>query len=193
MDHLLIRGWVFILIGALLIGGGGVFTTLGWSRISDRSKMRNLINGVVREWEINDVLRQEIVYSASPTGVDILKYRLYVRLKTTALNNVLASGLFDSSSKEGKAFLKEIAGYEAAIIEVNSRLDLCNRFMTSETVETNLETIRKGREEFVLKSDVFISFFRKHGDIKESLEKNYGWVRNTWGKTPPIPRATDMY
>ena len=47
-------GWCFAIVGAFLVGVGGLLATFGWNRIQAHNQWRNTIVGVVREVELND-------------------------------------------------------------------------------------------------------------------------------------------
>ena len=172
MDELLIRGWILIIIGALLIGSGGVFTTLGWSRLGDRAKKHSLIKSVVREWLINDGLISAITDKAYQVNSSFAE-RQYPRFKTTALNGVLISGLFESGSKKNVLFMRKVADYETVITEANFRLEMIHAQITH---EQNENTVADTIKEFTLKDKVFQNFMRQHRYIKEVLQKNFSWV-----------------
>ena len=187
MDYSLFRGWGFIVVGALAIGTGGVFTTLGWSVISERTQINNLIRGVVREYEINESLRSEML-SAGLSTPDFYKFRLYARFKTTALSSLLRSGLLKSSSKKNKVFLKNIADYEVAINEANYRLDYGDRSIPS---DTDLDTIINNRKD-IYSTEGFRAFVRLQYRFKEILEQNYNWVREMWNQSLVISRSSQV-
>lgn len=172
MDRLLITGWLFVMIGAVAIGVGGVLTTLGWNRLSRRSQMKSLIAAIAREWEINDTLLKNDPLFTATDDETLGSHRLYPRFKVSALNNALTSGLFSSSATKDQTLLRAIADYETVISDVNSRLDVSDNFVIS---TQDSAAISKHRSH-VLQSPGFKGLLDQHQAMKDLLERNYSWV-----------------
>lgn len=168
MDQLLIRGWLFVIVGALAIGGGGVLATLGWNTLNRRSEVRGLVTAIAREWKINDILLRDPLFT--PTRGDILgSKRLYPRFKTSALNNALASGLLSATDPKGQALLTAVADYETSIADTNARLDVSDNFVLS-TPDT--KAIVEHRRQIV-QSPGFTGFLGQHEKVKNLLLKDH--------------------
>jgi hypothetical protein len=161
-----------ILAGALSIAVGGVLTTMGWDRLSLRTQLRNQIMGIFREWEINDsILKRNPLFDAKNEGA-LGSYLLYPRLRTTALNNALASGGLSSASKVERMLLRALADYQEAISDVNQRLSMNDTAMLSIRERAAILDLRK----HVLGSRAFNSFMEEHGKMREVLQNNYPWA-----------------
>jgi len=187
MDYSFFRGLGFVFFGALLLATGGALTTLGWSKINESAQIKNIIRGIVREWEINEFLRNEMTI-AGPSLPAFFEHRLYTRFKSTALSNLLGSGLLKSRSMKNKDFLKHLANYEVAINEANYMLDYSDR---SIMLDTDLDTIVTIRKE-VYRSKGFESFIRTHRRFKEILEENYSWVKKMWKESPVLTQSHQL-
>lgn len=172
MDHLFIRGSMFVLIGAIVLAVGGVMTTLGWNILSERSQIRNLISAVARQWEINNkLLTADPLFNGSDEEV-LKSHRLYPRFYTNATDAVLASGLFNPKDKADREFLRMIADYQSTINDVNSRLGVSDGFVTS---TRDLNDILAHRR-LVLESAGFQGLLLKHTATGKFLKTYYGWA-----------------
>lgn len=174
MDSLLVRGWVFIVIGAITIGIGGVLTTLGWTRLNESNQMRNLIYSVAREWEINNtILFKDPLFNSADEKV-LGSHMLNKRLKNSALNNVLTSGLFISTVKKDRTFLRQVADYEDIIKDFNSRLSMTDNFVLATLDPGKIMEHRK----IIVTSIGFKEFIDEHMKMKTILNTNYPWAKD---------------
>ena len=174
MDSLFLRGWVFIVVGAVIIGIGGVLTTLGWTRLNESTQMRNLIYSVAREWEINNtILFKDPLFNSTDEKV-IGSRMLNKRLKNSALNNVLTSGLFNSNIKKDRTFLRQVADYEDIIKDFNSRLSVTDNFVLATSDPEKIIEHRKN----IVTSVGFKGFIDEHTRMKTILDTNYPWAKD---------------
>jgi hypothetical protein len=171
MDRFFVTGWLFVIIGALAIGIGGFLTTSGWNRLNQHSQMKSLIIAIAREWEINNTLLKDPLFT-SPDENMLGSYRLYPRFKVSALNNALISGLFSSSYSKDREFLRIIADYEATISDINSRLNVSDNFVIS---TRDIAAIANHRR-YIVQSPGFQGLLKQHERVKDFIDKNHCWA-----------------
>src|SRR3972149_10512859 len=136
------KGWCFVLLGSAIIGVGGVIVPFGWSMMDDWGKMQNLYHGVVREWEMNtSLLKNDPKFNTKDLEI-LHSHRLFPKFRNTAFGNLLNSGLFSSNSQTEKDFLVQIADYEEAVRDINSRLDVSKNYIVS---TINTEKVKQHR------------------------------------------------
>ena len=163
------KGWCLVLLGSAIIGVGGVIVPFGWSMMDDWGKMQNLYHGVVREWEMNTSLLKNDPGFNTKDLETLRSHRLFPKLRNTACGNLLNSGLFSSNSQTEKDFLVQIADYEEAVRDINSRLDVSNNYIVS-TIDT--EKVKQHRMT-VLTSRGYRSFLDVHESLKKQLLQTY--------------------
>jgi hypothetical protein len=169
MEHLLVRGWLLVIVGAAVIGVGGVLTTLGWNKLSSRSQMMNLLMAIAHEWEINNtLLYMEPLFNSDDDAI-LMSRCLYPRFKRSAMNNALTSGLFHPSVDDAKRFLRTIADYETVVADVNARLDVSDNLATT---SENVVKIGEHRRHLQT-SRGFTDFKKQHQKLYELLKTNY--------------------
>jgi hypothetical protein len=168
MLHLLYKGWLLILLGAMLIGIGGVTTTLGWSILSTRSRMKSLLIGVYREIEINEALLKDPLFKSMDPNL-LGSRRLYPRFKTSGVNALLTSGFFSASRESERNILRAIVNYESIVLDINSRLGVSDNLVVlradSKTVEEHRNVVRE--------SKAMSDFINQQQKLKELIQKKY--------------------
>lgn len=171
MEHVM-RGWLLILGGALLLAVGGILTTLGWNRLKERSQMRTLISAVAREWQLNNkLLTSDPLFTGSDDAA-LGSHRLYPRLYTTASAGVLASGLFNPEDQRDRKLLRAIADYQEGLRDVNGRLSVSDGFVTSTQDAGKIQAHRR----HVLESAGFKGLLLQHPQIGGLLKAQYRWA-----------------
>jgi hypothetical protein len=53
-----ISGWLFVVVGTVLVGVGGSLATLGWNKVRSHEQWRSAVIGVAREVKLNDRLME---------------------------------------------------------------------------------------------------------------------------------------
>lgn len=86
-------GWLLITLGAILIALGGILGTYGWQRKSQDDQKTNLIRSVAAEMLLNMNILDDVAYTETNT-TKLSKFVVFPRLKTTALEGAISSGLF---------------------------------------------------------------------------------------------------
>lgn len=173
MGEVMLRGWIYVIIGVIAIGFGGVLSTLGWNTVNKYSQMKALIIAVAREWELNESILKDKLFNKDEV-VALGSRKLYPRLRSNALNTFLSSGIFTAQNIKNRNFLKNVADYEYAISDTNSRLNVSDNFILS-TQDT--EAIMKHRKH-VIESKGFKGFLDTHSFFRQALVENYKWVFN---------------
>ncbi|MCX5638444.1 MAG: hypothetical protein NTX52_12245 [Planctomycetota bacterium] len=118
-----------IIRGTILVALAGLLTTHGWNVISLGEQRNNLIRAIAQELYMN-VLRLESppikgeAYYRKENG-DLVQ-RPFPTLKTTALNVVTSSGLWNLGNQTEREFLFTITDYETAIGNANCIFDVYN-------------------------------------------------------------------
>lgn len=175
MKYLFVQGWSFVLLGAVLVAVGGVLATLGWDKLSLRSRFEAVVSGVAREWEINDVLvRKDPLFASEDPNV-LGSFRLYPRFHSSAVDSALGSGLFRPSNPDERAFLRALADYETVIADVNARLSVSDNFVLS---TRDMGAIADHRVQ-VKSSPGFAGFVAQHRKLRAALEAEYAWALTT--------------
>jgi hypothetical protein len=120
------NGWLLIILGAVFIGIGGIFGTLGWNKLSTLSQKKNILASVTRECESNKKMIDDAVEAISQyngTGWNF-SYRPY---KSTQVDAFLTSGIFSFRGHEATSIREELEKYEEAIEEFNAGLRVVGR------------------------------------------------------------------
>lgn len=163
-----VPGRLLIVVGALLLAGAGVLTTSGWNALQETSRMRALVAGVAVEWEINDTKILKDALFNPRDSVDLMSYGLYPRFKTSAIDAILSSGLFDAREASDMTLMMGIIDYQTSIEDINARLDVSDQFALS---TLNRHAVAQHRR-LVLDSVGFKSFIQVHRTVGILL-RNY--------------------
>jgi len=118
-----------IIRGTIIVALAGFLTTHGWNVISLGDQRNNLIRAIAQELLINiqflesPPIKGEVSYKRENGSVVL---RPFPTLKTTSLNAVMSSGLWDLGNQTEKNFLRTIFNYEGTIGTANGILGLYN-------------------------------------------------------------------
>ncbi len=171
MDSLLLKSLLLISLGALTIGLGGTLTTLGWKQLDARSRYRGTFTAVAQEWEINNVILKDPLFTSSDDKY-LGNHRLCPRLKIFAIDHAIASGLIKITKPEGKEIFHILDDYETAILDVNSRFQVIDNFVTSTMDNIKIAERRKHLQN----SKGFLEFKDLHLKFRDLLSKHSDWV-----------------
>ena len=168
MYHILLKGWLLIVVGAATIGIGGVLTSLGWNCLSDRARMQDLVRAVAREVEINEVLWLDPLFCSEVP--DVLQSRgLYPRFRSSAANAVLVSGLFGEGREPDRTFLRCVAAYGTSIQDCNARLEASEQLVILKEKPASVEKHRR-----ILRASAgFALLKQQHNAMAATLRKAY--------------------
>jgi len=93
MDFAL-KGWLWIVMGVLMIGMGGVFSTWGWDNINKKARKHKLAFSLAREWGTNQRHLQHKPLFFKPEDANVgEKHYTYPRFQTVVLQSLCASDL----------------------------------------------------------------------------------------------------
>ncbi len=163
----IIRGTVFIALAGLL-------TTYGWNVIRFGEQRNNLIRAIYQELRLNLIHLESApikgeTYYRKENG-DMVP-RPFPTLKTTALNAVKSSGLWDLSNQTENKFLYAIYNYEDAIGTANNIFglynDTINRLMTIDPNKIIAEA--EGYQKVVPERDYFRSLENRQNEVIKLL------------------------
>jgi hypothetical protein len=172
MSYLIIKGWAFIIIGAVLIGIGGVTTTLGWNYLSTKSKIVDILRAVRHEIEINETYLKDPLFVSNDESL-LASRRLYPRFKSSSLTVLLTSGQFNASRKTDRGLLRATADYESSVLDINARLDVSdNLVILKAKPDVVLEHRKLVRESSALKGMI-----SQQNALKEFIAENYPSVK----------------
>ena len=164
--QLLESGWPLILCGVVLVGLGGLGTTLGWSNVAKQRQARSLLLAVQQEWSWNDS-----TLNTNPLFIDnqdsiLRKYELYPRLREGALSNVLASGLFANRSADFQRLLHEVVEYQGEVRYLNRLFDLSDNYV----VQIRSQDSIASHHRYVQKSQKYTDFQTVHGRFGKFID-----------------------
>ena len=168
----IIRGTVFIALAGLL-------TTHGWNVIRFGEQRNNLIRAIAQElfWNVLSLERPPIkgeVYYKKENG-DLVQ-RPFPTLKTTALNAVMSSGLWDLGNQTEKNFLYTISDYEGAIGAANRIFGIYND-LWSKIIDPNEEiTQAKECQKVAPEKDYFKFLDGVQNEVIKLLLGEYKWA-----------------
>ncbi|MFH2048144.1 MAG: hypothetical protein ABIJ12_01765 [bacterium] len=91
-----IRGWLFIVLGVVLIGIGGVCSTFGWDYINKNGRKLNILISLAREWTINQshFNSKPLTFTSTSDNIGV-KHNAYPRFQTIAFQNVVTSDIIN--------------------------------------------------------------------------------------------------
>ncbi len=136
-DKLMVAGWAYILLGAILIGVGGVFGTLGWNKIQTASEKREILAAVKRECESNLITINQAVEIASSDGSNGWNFPSS-SYKSSRLSFALSSGKLVFDSQKRKELYNAMKKCEESIANFNASLRIVGRFNAGLFIKTNL-------------------------------------------------------
>jgi hypothetical protein len=170
-----------IRLGLKKVGEGGTLTTKGWNLLNVHSQRQNLIRAVVQELLMN-VVSLEIspikgeVYYRKENG-DVVPHP-FPTLKTTAINAVMSSGLWDFGNQTEENFLYAIFDYERAIGTTNSIFGEYNDSL-SNIIDPNKKIAQAEEYQKVASGKVrayFKSLENTQNEVIKLLLSEYEWA-----------------
>lgn len=176
---LLRKGVCAIILGTILVAFAGLLTTDGWNLISLGKQRNNLIRAIAQELWMN-LLRLESppikgeVYYRKENG-DLVT-RPFPTLKTTALNAVLSSGLWDFGNDQEEKLLKTITGYEMKIGTANLIFGEYNELLLK-TIDPNEKiALAKKCQKVTPEKDYFKSLDNAQNEVIRQLLSEHKWA-----------------
>lgn len=177
MTNLLVQGWALIVGGAVILGVGGTLTTLGWNVLNQRSQKLALLNAVVLECQFNEkLLTGEKLFNGRDEE-HMASHRLYPRFRFSALRSALASGFFVTGHGIDSAAYTTMIDYDLAIEDVNAKLDVSDKLVTSTADKNVIQEHRK----MVLSSDGFTTFVSHHRKMLSRMQAIASGKQNETG------------
>jgi len=168
-----------IIRGTILVALAGLLTTHGWNVISLGEQRNNLIRSIAQELWMN-VLRLESppikgeVYYRKENGD--LVHRPFPTLKTTALNAVMSSGLWDIGNKIEEKFLYTIDAYERKIGTANRIFDEYNEFLMKKIDPNEKIESAKKFQKVAPEKDYFKSLDGAQNEVIRQLLSEQKWA-----------------
>lgn len=121
-------GWGYVVSGTLMIGLGGLLTTLGWNKLAARDQQLNTLRSLGREIELNGALVAVSVDLARrwPTRRpdENFPYEEYQATQATA---VVTAGTLDSRDANDRELLEALQVYRRQVAEFNAALQRVGR------------------------------------------------------------------
>ena len=169
-----------IIVGAVAVTCAGLLMTYGWNRIGLGKQRNNLIRAFAQELYMNVLrlegppIKSEVYYRKE--NVDVV-LRPFPTLKTTALNAVMSSGLWDLGKQTERNFLYTIADYEIAIGNANRFFDKHNNILTFEIGDPN-KVIAQAKEyqRVTPEKDYFRSLDGVQNEVIKLLLSKHKWA-----------------
>jgi hypothetical protein len=169
------KAWLLIIGGVATVGVGGLLSTLGWNMRSQHQQKRNIIRGVIREFESNGRMIDSAINLIKQRKTSF-SYRPY---KANQLNNALTSGVLNFDTDKRRALRDVMERYEEAIADFNAGLGVVGRLNPGMYI----------RPEFIPQpgkinpndfnnalSEKFDKLLLAHQRTGQILEKEYNWA-----------------
>ncbi len=164
MDYAL-KGWLWIIVGFLLIGAGGVFSTWGWDNINKKGQRDTLLFSLAREWYFNDIFLNTIPLAVNPNDPDLGKLHYsFPRFLNSAGDKLLSSSLLNDADLQDLLF-----GYFTRSIICNDAFDLWDDQLPSDSQQKRIEFYTVVNAEY----KPLLSLRRNHRDLGEYLKANF--------------------
>ena len=132
--------------GTVLIGVGGLLTTLGWNTLTSRDQQRNAILALAREVELNQKLVEAAIDLAArwPTRGESenFSYQFY---ESTQVSAVLTSGALDPRDARDTALADALEQYQRALADFNAGLRNVGRHNPSLFIKVDLIPIKDAK------------------------------------------------
>ena len=166
------RGWLFVGIGAIAIAIGGVLTTKGWNLLNVSRQKKNLIRSMAQEWIMNGISLGKPPISRATDGKKPGRKIMYPTLRTSALSNLIASGIFQfGHSKEGKLLLRAV-NYQTSLVTSNNEFNIINGELNKSSTSDKITEIYHTQ---IIESGWFKSFKQQHELMRQLLREHYRW------------------
>ena len=156
---------IMIVVGALLIGIGGIIATSGWNKRTVVHQRDGIIRSVAAEMMMN----MSIIEDSKFTETDdkkLSKYKVFPKMQTAALAGALASGLF--TGEKDRVFLSRAASLNENLLEFNNRLILTQNIMNESP--NRIYEFRKGIRDGKTRKSVGVQLIK----LMELLLSDYG-------------------
>lgn len=162
---------LFLSIGAIVIAIGGVSTTKGWNLVNVSWQRKNLIRSIAQEWLLNRVslTRPPISQATDDKRPGII---LYPTLRTSALKNALASGLFQFSHSKDGELLVTIVNYQASLVTANNEFNIINGVFNKSSPSDKVDEKYHNQ---VLQSYWFRDLMQQQELMRKLLKEHYRW------------------
>ncbi len=164
--------------GTIAVAFGGLSMTKGWNVISLGDQRNNLIRAIAQELWMNvrrlesPPIKGEVYYRKENGG---LVPRPFPTLKTSALNAVMSSGLWDIGNKTEEKFLSTITVYEMKIGTANLIFDEYNDFLLKILDPNEKIASAKKFQKVAPEKDYFISLENKQNEVIKQILSEYKW------------------
>jgi hypothetical protein len=199
MDYYRI-GLTYIILGTIAIAGGGLSVTRGWNLLGRNSQRKNLIRAVAQEWLVNNIdleqsfLKGEVYWTEKGEKAGI---KLFPTLRTSALNGVLSSGLWNFGNIKERKFLLTIVNYEGPLRTANTIFALFNDNLLRITGLKEKITYAEDYKKQTLTAPWFEDLVKQHKEMRKFLISEYKWAfaeqisEQTQEKSPqkPFPKS----
>jgi hypothetical protein len=173
------KGTWDILGGTVCIALAGLLTTYGWNVIRFGEQRNNLIRAVAQELCMNILdletapIKGETCYRKEDG--DVVR-RPFPTLKTTALNAVMSSGLWDFGNQTENDFLYTIYNYEGAIGNANIIFGLYNDSLSKIIDPNKMIAIADEYQKATPEKDYFKSLENEQNEVIKLLLDEYKWA-----------------
>ncbi len=170
----LVSGCLYLIVGSISIGVGGLLTTRGWSQLNNHSQRKALIQGAANEWLTNEFSLpcKNLPFDPNKKELGEIHY-LYPTFRSSALNIVLTSSLFTLENTGDRKLLLQIMRYEEHISNFNYLL----RKIDDECIRTGVnQEQRISKYRGVNESPLFQNYYDSHRAMGQLIEDNYGWA-----------------
>ncbi len=154
-----------VLLGALLIGAGGILGTLGWRELENAKRRQALLKTLAAEFMVNAAVVNDRKFHET----DEAALRLFVvfpRFQTVGLAAANASGQFVGS--DDRKLFTAIVSLHEQLIDANRRFDMAEDAMLNGTPDDRARwraTLRDGRILKAIRADLasFSTLLREAG------------------------------
>jgi len=158
----LTSGVLYVVIGAIAIAVGGVFTTLGWSQLNNHSQKKTLVFAATKEWEQNGVNLLTIeTFLARDENLE--NPMLISTFNSFAQNAILTSHLIGDKEK---SLRDVIADYMTSVTTANDSIKKINNIVSGKATPTKRREVYKN----FYSSPLFGKLKRKHQEVGKALK-----------------------
>jgi len=173
------RGAWGVIRGSAVVALAGLLSTHGWNDISLAGQRRNLINGVVLEVAMNaQMLKQppmegDVYY---PSEDQRLILRPFPTLRTTALNGVLSSGLWDFRNPTERKFLDKVSEYERKIGTANTIFSSHNDYLLAKADPNKAADFGKRLQRGIPEKEFFKALTNAQSQLITLIQSECRWA-----------------
>ncbi|MBL9163134.1 MAG: hypothetical protein JNL18_10400 [Planctomycetaceae bacterium] len=175
-------GALFVMLGTLLVGGGGLLATYGWQKVSSGRQWQNSIRSVIRELNLNE----KIIEAGDDTIKERIAGTIDARFPAESFHDVqltgaLTSGIWNPDDEADKAVADAIDRYRQDVAHVNAGLRIVGR--TTRTVYLKPDLVvdsewlaKKPGNHINARSEQFAQLVESHKAAKAALKSKYPWA-----------------